>query len=258
MTSSHVTRDSTVDPAEVTRYRALAEMWWQPNGRLWPLHVLNRLRSEYIREELCRSLGRDSTTERPLSGLRMLDIGCGGGLLSEAMARLGADVMGVDVVDSNIAIARQHAADQGLAVTYELHTAEALAERGETFDVILNMEVVEHVADLSAFMHSVHRMIRPGGYTFVATINRNPLSWVVAIAGAEYIFRILPRGTHQWRRFVKPAETRSLFARDGLEEVSRTGVKVNPLNRKMWLSRSMSVNYMLLARRPATHGRASG
>lgn len=252
MASSNLSRDSTVDPSEVARYRALAAMWWQPDGKLWPLHVLNRLRTEYIRDELCRSLGRDSTVDRPLSGLRLLDIGCGGGLLSEAMARLGADVLGVDVVDSNIAVARQHAADQGLAVTYELHTAEALAERGETFDVILNMEVVEHVADLSAFMHSVHRMVRPGGHTFVATINRNPLSWVVAIAGAEYIFRILPRGTHQWRRFVKPAETRSLFARDGLEEVSRTGVKVNPLNRKMWLSRSMSVNYMLLARRPVT------
>ncbi|WP_018140505.1 bifunctional 2-polyprenyl-6-hydroxyphenol methylase/3-demethylubiquinol 3-O-methyltransferase UbiG [Thioalkalivibrio sp. ALJ7] len=251
MASPNVAQDSTVDPEEVARYRALAEMWWQPDGRLWPLHVLNRLRTEYIREALCHSLGRDRHADKPLAGLRLLDIGCGGGLLSEAMAREGADVLGVDVVDRNIAVARQHAADQGLAVTYELHTAEELAERGETFDVILNMEVVEHVANLSSFMRSVHRMLRPGGHTFVATINRNPISWLVAIVGAEYLFRILPRGTHQWRRFVSPAETRALFARDGLEEVARTGVKVNPLNRKMWLSPSMSVNYMLQARRPS-------
>lgn len=250
MASPNVAQDSTVDPEEIARYRALAEMWWQPDGRLWPLHVLNRLRTEHIRKALCHSLGRDRHADKPLAGLRLLDIGCGGGLLSEAMAREGADVLGVDVVDRNIAVARQHAADQGLAVTYELHTAEALAERGETFDVILNMEVVEHVANLSSFMRNVHRMLRPGGHTFVATINRNPISWLVAIVGAEYLFRILPRGTHQWRRFVTPSETRALFARDGLEEVARTGVKVNPLNRKMWLSRSMSVNYMLQARRP--------
>ncbi|WP_255349478.1 bifunctional 2-polyprenyl-6-hydroxyphenol methylase/3-demethylubiquinol 3-O-methyltransferase UbiG [Thioalkalivibrio sp. ALE11] len=183
--------------------------------------------------------------------LWMLDTGCGGGLLSEAMSRLGADVLGVDVVDRNIAAARLHADEQGLDIRYEVNTAEALAERGEDFDVILNMEVVEHVADLPAFMASVNRMLRPGGHTFLATINRNPVSFVVAIVGAEYLFRILPRGTHQWKRFVTPRETRDLLARDGLEPVAQTGVKVNPLTRRMWLSRSMSVNYMLLARKPA-------
>ncbi|WP_018993973.1 bifunctional 2-polyprenyl-6-hydroxyphenol methylase/3-demethylubiquinol 3-O-methyltransferase UbiG [Thioalkalivibrio sp. ALgr1] len=250
MTSPNVEHDRTVDPAEVERYRALAEMWWEPDGRLWPLHVLNGLRSDYIRDQLCRSLGRDAEAERPLDGLRILDIGCGGGLLSEAMARLGANVLGVDVVDRNIAAARLHAAEQGLDIEYEVNTAEALAARGETFDVILNMEVVEHVADLPAFMASVNRMLRAGGHTFVATINRNPVSFVVAIVGAEYLFRILPRGTHQWKRFVTPRETRALLARDGLEPVAQTGVKVNPLSRRMWLSRSMSVNYMLLARKP--------
>ncbi|WP_026280213.1 MULTISPECIES: bifunctional 2-polyprenyl-6-hydroxyphenol methylase/3-demethylubiquinol 3-O-methyltransferase UbiG [unclassified Thioalkalivibrio] len=249
MTSPNVERDQTVDPDEVERYRALAEMWWQPDGRLWPLHVLNGLRSDYIRDQLCRSLERNAEAERPLAGLRMLDIGCGGGLLSEAMARLGADVLGVDVVDRNIAAARLHAAEQGLDIGYEVNTAEALAARGETFDVILNMEVVEHVADLPAFMGSVNRMLRPGGHTFVATINRNPVSFVVAIVGAEYLFRILPRGTHQWKRFVTPRETRDLLARDGLEPVAQTGVKVNPLSRRMWLSRSMSVNYMILAQK---------
>ncbi|WP_018936581.1 bifunctional 2-polyprenyl-6-hydroxyphenol methylase/3-demethylubiquinol 3-O-methyltransferase UbiG [Thioalkalivibrio sp. ALJ24] len=251
MTSPHPEHDRTVDPAEVERYRALAQMWWQPDGKLWPLHVLNGLRSDYIRDQLCRSLGRDAKAERPLTGLRMLDIGCGGGLLSEAMSRLGADVLGVDVVDRNIAAARLHADEQGLDIRYEVNTAEALAERGEDFDVILNMEVVEHVADLPAFMASVNRMLRPGGHTFLATINRNPVSFVVAIVGAEYLFRILPRGTHQWKRFVTPRETRDLLARDGLEPVAQTGVKVNPLTRRMWLSRSMSVNYMLLARKPA-------
>jgi len=250
MNSPDVERDRTVDPNEVERYRALAEMWWQPDGRLWPLHVLNRLRTDYIRDQLCHSLGRDPEADHPLAGLRMLDIGCGGGLLSEAMARLGADVLGVDVVDRNIAAARHHAEEQGLDVLYEVNTAEALAARGEAFDVILNMEVVEHVADLPAFMGSVNRMLRPGGHTFVATINRSPVSFVVAIVGAEYLFRILPRGTHQWKRFVTPRETRELLARDGLEPAAQTGVKVNPLNRRMWLSRSMSVNYMILARKP--------
>ena len=249
MSSNHAEQDRTVDPEEVARYRALAEMWWQQDGKLWPLHVLNTLRTDYIRDQLCRSLGRDATADEPLAGLRMLDIGCGGGLLSEAMARLGADVLGVDVVDSNIAVARLHAREQGLAIDYELNSAEALADRGEQFDVVLNMEVVEHVADLPAFMRSVNRMVRPGGHTFVSTISRNPISFIVAILGAEYVFNILPKGTHQWKRFVTPTETRDLLAEDDLTVIERTGVKVNPLNRKMWLSPSMSVNYMVLARK---------
>ncbi|WP_018872484.1 bifunctional 2-polyprenyl-6-hydroxyphenol methylase/3-demethylubiquinol 3-O-methyltransferase UbiG [Thioalkalivibrio sp. ALJ16] len=251
MTSPSSPHDRTVDPAEVARYRALADMWWEPGGRLWPLHVLNGLRTGYIRDQLCAALGRDPAQPAPLAGLRMLDIGCGGGLLSEAMARLGADVLGVDVVESNIAVARQHAQDTGLGVRYELATAEALAARDERFDVVLNMEVVEHVADLSGFLQAVHRMVRPGGYGFVATINRNPVSYLVAILGAEYIFRILPRGTHQWRRFVTPAQMQTFFERDGLQPVASTGIKVNPLTRRMWLSRSQSVNYMLMAHRPA-------
>ncbi|WP_019626112.1 bifunctional 2-polyprenyl-6-hydroxyphenol methylase/3-demethylubiquinol 3-O-methyltransferase UbiG [Thioalkalivibrio sp. ALJT] len=251
MTSSPAPHDRTVDPAEVARYRALAEIWWEPEGRLWPLHVLNALRTQYIRDRLCAALGRDPAQPTPLAGLRVLDTGCGGGLLSEAMARLGADVLGVDVVASNIAVARQHARDTGLRVHYELATAEALAGRGEHFDVVLNMEVVEHVADLPGFLQAVHRMVRPGGHSFVATINRNPVSYLVAILGAEYLFRILPRGTHQWRRFVTPAEMLAFFARDGLEPMARIGVKVNPLTRRMWLSRSLSVNYMLMAHKPA-------
>jgi len=242
--------DATVDPAEVERYRGLADMWWQPEGKLWPLHVLNALRTDYIREQLCAVRGLDAAASRPLAGLRILDIGCGGGLLSEAMARLGGDVHGVDVVDSNIAVASLHAAENQLPVRYELGSAEALVRRGELFDVVLNMEVVEHVADLPAFMQAVNRLVRPGGQTFMATINRNPLSFVVAIIGAEYLFRLLPRGTHQWRRFPTPTEMRALLEAGGLRCIGQTGVKVNPLNRRMWLSRSLSVNYMLLAERP--------
>ncbi|MFO7859523.1 MAG: bifunctional 2-polyprenyl-6-hydroxyphenol methylase/3-demethylubiquinol 3-O-methyltransferase UbiG [Ectothiorhodospiraceae bacterium] len=244
--------DSTVDPNEVERYRALADMWWQPDGRLWPLHVLNDLRTGAIRDALGRVRGLDPAAERPLTGLRMLDIGCGGGLLSEAMARLGAEVHGVDVVASNIRVAELHAQESGLAVTYETATAEAVAARGERFDVVLNMEVVEHVADLPAFMHAVNTLVTPGGQTFVATINRTLRSFVVAIVGAEYLFRILPRGTHQWSRFPKPAEIEALW-RDGRIHVrERTGVKVNPLNRRMWLSDSLSVNYMLLGERSSS------
>lgn len=242
-------QNATVDPGEVARYRALADMWWQPDGKLWPLHVLNRLRTGYIRDSLCQALGRDPDAAEPLTGVRMLDIGCGGGLLSEAMTRLGANVLGVDVVDSNIAVARLHAETQGMNVSYELNNAEALAARGETFDVVLNMEVVEHVADLPAFMASVDAMVRPGGHEFIATINRNPISFLVAIVGAEYLLNILPRGTHQWRRFVTPAEMQDLLARDGLSPIASTGVKVNPISRRMWLSRSSSVNYMTIARK---------
>lgn len=242
--------DQTTDPAEVERFRRLAGLWWQPDGPMWPLHVLNELRKGYVRDCLCAALDRHPGQQRPLAGLRVLDIGCGGGLLSEAMARYGAAVHGVDIGARNVAIAREHAGAAGLDIDYECATAESLAMRGEQYDVVLNMEVVEHVADLSAFMRSVDRLVRPGGHTFVSTINRNLRSFGVAIIGAEYLFRVLPRGTHQWRRFVRPDEIEALFARDGLRVRARTGVKVNPLSRRMWLSDSTSVNYMLLGERP--------
>lgn len=242
--------DGTVDPREVERYRRLAAMWWQPDGPMWPLHVLNDLRKDWIRDQLCHYLGLDARSAEPLEGLRMLDIGCGGGLLSEAMARMGASVHGVDVVERNVAIAREHADASGLAIDYECTTAELLTDRGAQYDVVLNMEVVEHVADLAAFMHSVNRLVRPGGSTFVSTLNRNPLSFVVGIIGAEYLFRILPLGTHQWRKFVRPDELAEQLAHGNIRVLQRTGVKVNPLTRRMWLSPSSRVNYMVFARRP--------
>ncbi|MBK1691922.1 bifunctional 2-polyprenyl-6-hydroxyphenol methylase/3-demethylubiquinol 3-O-methyltransferase UbiG [Ectothiorhodospira mobilis] len=240
----------SVDPAEVARYTRLAQRWWDPQGPFWPLHTLNRLRSAWIRDHLCRRLGRDAQAPRPLAGLAVVDIGCGGGLLSEAMARMGARVHGVDVTADNIAVARQHARGSGLDLSYEVGTAEALARRGACYDVVLNMEVVEHVADLPGFMAACNRLLRPGGHGFIATLNRTPSAFVTAILGAEYLLRWLPRGTHQWRRFRKPRELQALLARDGIRVVEATGVRVNPFTRRMTPGRSMAVNYMLMTHRP--------
>jgi len=241
--------DRTVDPAEVARYRALADMWWREDGKLWPLHTLNRVRKDWIREQLCGVLGRPEEAPDPLHGLDILDVGCGGGLLSEAIAGLGARVIGIDVVSDSITVARRHAEDGGLQIDYRLMTAEQLLASGQQFDVVLNMEVVEHVADLDAFMQAANRLVRPGGHMVLATINRTALSWLVAIVGAEYILNLLPRGTHQWRRFPTPTEITDLLAGDGLRVIAETGVRVNPFQRRMWLCRSLAINYMLLAQR---------
>lgn len=242
-------RPGSVDPEEVARYTALAEKWWDTTGPFWPLHTLNRLRVAYIRDRLCERLDRDPASARPLEGLKVLDIGCGGGILSESMARLGADVHGIDVTPRNIAVADLHAAGQGLSLRYETVSAEALAGRGEQYDLVLNMEVVEHVADLPGFMAACNRLLRPGGHGFIATLNRTPVSYLVAILGAEYLLRWLPRGTHQWRRFPTPRELESLLASDGLEVIERIGVRVNPFTRGMSLTGYLGVNYMLMTRR---------
>lgn len=244
---------SSVDPQEVARYTALAQTWWDDSGPFWPLHRLNRLRVSYIRDRLCERLGRDPEKPQPLGGLRVLDIGCGGGILSESMARLGAEVHGIDVTPRNIAIASLHAQGQALALRYEAVSAEALAEQGAQYDVVLNMEVVEHVADLPGFMAACNRLLRPGGYGFIATINRNTVSFVVAILGAEYILRWLPRGTHQWRRFPRPAELQALLEPDGIQVLERIGVRVNPFTRGMSLTNYLGVNYMLSCYRTKTH-----
>lgn len=241
--------DTTIDSREVAFYQGLADFWWDDSGPFWPLHRLNVLRVAWIRDALCAHFGCSAAGDQPLAGLKVLDIGCGGGILSESIARLGATVTGVDVVEKNIRIAGLHAAGQGLLIDYRTDTAEALAEAGESFDVLLNMEVVEHVADLPAFMSSCNRLVRPGGVMFIATINRTPLSWLFAIVGAEYVLRWLPRGTHHWREFRKPAVLRQLLAADGLCIERATGVSVNPLTRRFSLTPRMSVNYMLMALR---------
>jgi len=252
MSTDTLNDHASVDPEEAARYAALADKWWDRSGPFWPLHRLNELRVEYIRQTLCDHFRRDGGAPDPLTGLRTLDIGCGGGILSEAVARLGAQVHGVDVVERNIAIARHHAQQAGLSIRYEMITAEALTRRGDQYDVVFNMEVVEHVADLAGFLQAGSQLVRPGGLMFIATINRTLLAWLTAIVGAEYILRWLPRGTHQWRRFPTPEELERLLSQDRMRLIAQSGVRVNPITRRMALTRFMGVNYMLVAEKANT------
>lgn len=238
---------TTIDADEIAYYNQLAERWWDLQGPFWPLHRLNRLRVAYLRTQICRHFARIDCGASPLAGLTVLDIGCGGGILSESMARLGASVHGIDVAERNIVVARQHARQSKLPIDYQFVDVEALVDAGRRYDIVLNMEVVEHVANLPAFMQACTRLVADNGILFVATINRNPLSWLFAIVGAEYLLRWLPIGTHRWRKFVRPGELESLLARDGMSVRDMTGVSVNPLNRRFSLSPRPWVNYMLSA-----------
>jgi len=241
----------TVDEAELARFAALADEWWDPRGKMAPLHKFNPLRLGFIRDAACRRFARDAKRLDCLSGLRMLDIGCGGGLLSEPLARLGAAMVGADPADANIAAARVHAAESGVAVDYRATTAEALAEAGERFDVVLAMEVVEHVADVDLFVKLTAGMVKPGGLMIAATLNRTIKSFALAIVGAEYVLRWLPRGTHQWDKFVTPEELERALVRGGLKVIDEAGVVYNPLADRWRLADDMDVNYMLVAERPA-------
>ncbi len=250
--------DTTVNPREVEFYEGLAAFWWDKQGPFWPLHGLNELRVVWIRQALWEHFGPPRDALRPFDGLRVLDIGCGGGILAESMARMGAQVTGIDVVEKNIRTAMVHARQQNLEIDYQARTAESMAKSGARFDVVLNMEVVEHVADLPAFMSACNRLTADAGVMIVATINRTPLAWLFAIVGAEYILRWLPRGTHRWCEFRTPAELRQLLAEGGLQVKKQSGVTVNPLTRSFSLTRRMNVNYMLMAeRRPDTFIRVS-
>lgn len=237
-----------MDPDEVAYYERLAERWWDAEGPFWPLHGLNGFRVGYIRTRIAEALGRDPDSERPFAGVRVLDVGCGGGILSESIARLGAEVVGIDVTEKNLAVARLHAGRSGLAIDYRLSTAAALADLGETFDLVLNMEVVEHVDGLPEFLANCARLVRPGGLMLVATINRTAAAALIAIFGAEQVLRWLPRGTHHYRKLVRPGEI-SAGLGDGLELLHQTGVRVNPFNRTFSYTRWMGVNYMMLWRR---------
>jgi len=242
---------TTIDQSEVDRFSAMAAEWWSPTGKFKPLHKFNPVRLAYIRDKAAESFSRNPKTAKPLEGLRVLDIGCGGGLLSEPVARMGAEVVGADPSEKNIGIASTHAKASGVAVDYRAVTAEQLAEAGETFDIVLNMEVVEHVADVELFMNTCASMVRPGGLMFVATINRTMKAAALAIFAAENVLRWLPRGTHQYEKLVRPEELEKPLAASGLEIVDRTGVFFNPLANQWNLSKDMDVNYMLLAKRPA-------
>jgi 2-polyprenyl-6-hydroxyphenyl methylase/3-demethylubiquinone-9 3-methyltransferase len=239
---------ASVDPREIAKFEAMAEAWWDPAGKFRPLHRLNPVRLAYIRDQACRRFGRDAKSPRPLDGLDLLDIGCGGGLLSEPAARMGARVVGIDASHRNIAIAGLHAERMGLAVDYRCQTAEALAESGERrFDIILNMEVIEHVADTEGFMAASIALLKPGGIMILATLNRTAKSYALAILGAEYLLRWLPRGTHDWKRFLRPSELTHLIERSGGHVLALEGVVYNPLTDHWNLSRDLGVNYMALA-----------
>jgi 2-polyprenyl-6-hydroxyphenyl methylase / 3-demethylubiquinone-9 3-methyltransferase len=241
----------SVDPAEVARFTAQADAWWDPAGKFKPLHKLNPVRISFIRSRLTVHFHRDAHSLRPFSGLRLLDVGCGGGLLSEPMARLGFEVVGVDAGARNIAAARIHAEAVGLAIEYRAAAAEELAEAGERFDVVLNMEVVEHVADLRAFLATTASLVKPGGVMLVATLNRTQKAWLLAVIGAEYILGWLPRGTHHWRKFVRPSELAAGLRAEGLRIEELTGVRYDPVTGGWTLdARDLDVNYMALATKP--------
>lgn len=247
---------ATVNPEEIERYNQLARTWWDPAGPMWPLHRLNAARAPFVEQAIRAYLRPDALGAYPLAGLRLLDIGCGAGLLSESMARLGATVTAVDPAPRNIEIARSHAESGGLDIDYRCGAIEDLD--ATPFDVVLNMEVVEHVEALPEFMARCCALTTPGGMQVVATINRNPLSWLVAIVGAEYVLRWLPRGTHQWRKFVTPGETAAMLASGGLAVVETRGVAVNPLNRSISVGRFTGVNYMVAAVRDKSPVSAAG
>jgi 2-polyprenyl-6-hydroxyphenyl methylase/3-demethylubiquinone-9 3-methyltransferase len=241
------TRTSSIDDAEIARFSKLASTWWDPRGPMAPLHKLNPIRLGYIRDKATAHFGRDPKKLDCLKGLRMLDIGCGAGILSEPLARLGGTMVGADPSEENIAVASAHAEDNGVAVDYRATTAEALAEANEKFDVVLAMEVVEHVNDVPEFVATCATMVKPGGLMIAATLNRTLKSFALAIVGAEYVLRWLPRGTHQWDKFVTPAELERAIESTGLNVTGERGVIYNPLADRWQLSSDMDVNYMIVA-----------
>ncbi len=241
---------STVDDAEVARFSAIAAEWWTPAGKFKPLHRFNPVRIAYVRDALCRRFGRDPGAERPLEGLRLVDIGCGGGLIAEPLARLGASVLGIDASERNIKTAAVHARESGLAIDYRSTTAEALVAAGRSFDAVLALEVIEHVADVPLFVACCADLVAPGGLLFLATLNRTPKSYLMAIIGAEYVLRWLPRGTHDWKRFQKPSDLAAAFRDRGLEIRDLSGVVYHPLTDSFRLDpRDIAVNYLLTAER---------
>jgi len=245
-------KQDTIDPTEVAKFERMADEWWDANGQFKALHKLNPVRLGYIRDRVAEHFARDVKSAMPLAGLKLADIGCGGGLLCEPMARLGAEVSGIDPSRTNIEVARLHAERSGLAIDYRAASAEALAAAGETFDVVLAMEVVEHVADRDAFIAACARLAKPGGLFFVATINRTLKAYALVIIGAEYVLRWLPRGTHDYSRLVRPAELESSLQAAGLAVLDRAGVAYNPISDRWTRSTDMDVNYMLAAeKRPA-------
>ncbi|MEC4594359.1 MULTISPECIES: bifunctional 2-polyprenyl-6-hydroxyphenol methylase/3-demethylubiquinol 3-O-methyltransferase UbiG [Nitrospirillum] len=244
------TATTTVDPGEIQRFSAIAAEWWDEAGKFRPLHKLNPVRLEYLRDRICAHFGRDPLAPQPLRGLRLVDIGCGGGLLSEPLARMGADVVGIDAAERNVKTAATHAMETATAVDYRHTTAEALVAAGEKFDAVLSLEVVEHVADVPLFLDSLAALMKPEGLLVMATLNRTPKSYLMAIIGAEYVLRWLPRGTHDWRKFLKPSELAAGLRATGLTVREVMGLVYSPFNDTFRLdARDLDVNYLLWASR---------
>ena len=249
--------DPSVDPAEVARFAALAERWWDRHGAFRALHALNPVRIAYVRDALVAgrepasaSASASAAALKPLAGLRLLDVGCGGGLMAEPLCRLGADVVAVDAAEANVRAARHHAEEQGLVIDYRHATAEALAGAGERFDAVLALEIVEHVADLDAFAAACTGVLKPGGAFIVATLNRTLAAYALAIVAGERILGWLPPGTHDWSRFVRPAEMVRLLRRHGLTVADMQGMVYNPLAGGWTTSPNLAVNYIVHARKP--------
>lgn len=242
---------TTINDAEVAKFTAMAEEWWDPKGKFKPIHKFNPVRLAYIREHVLAHFHRDGSVMRPLEGLTILDVGCGGGLLCEPLARLGATVTGIDAAERNIRIATLHAAQSGVAVTYEATTSEALAAQGQKYDMVLNMEVVEHVDNVPLYMKSCADLVAPGGLMLTATLNRTARALAFAVIGAEYVLGWLPKGTHDWKKFLTPDEIKALITRNGLVVTDQTGVVYHPLADDWRKSADMAINYMVMAQRPA-------
>lgn len=245
------TPSPSIDPAEVERFSALAETWWDPRGPMAPLHRLNPARLDFLRQMLTAHFARDPKSLRPFDGLRILDIGCGGGLISEPLARLGASVTAIDAAEASIGVARAHARGADLEIEYRQASAEELAAAGERFDAVLALEVIEHVADTDAFLQATASLVRPGGSFIAATLNRTPKSFLFGIVGAEYVLGWLPRGTHRWDRFVRPSEFAAGLRRQGMQVREMRGLAYDFLAGEWRLGRDLGVNYMIHAARPA-------
>ncbi|ATO57018.1 bifunctional 2-polyprenyl-6-hydroxyphenol methylase/3-demethylubiquinol 3-O-methyltransferase UbiG [Bartonella sp. 1-1C] len=240
---------TTIDQNEIDHFSRIAAEWWDPQGKFRSLHNFNPTRLAYIKEKICLAFNRNPVSLTPFEGLKILDIGCGGGLLCEPMARLGATVIGADAAQTNIEVAKIHAIQSGLSINYRTTTAEALANEGEQFDVILNMEVVEHVVNVDFFIEATAKMLKPQGLMFIATLNRTWKAWGLAIIAAEYILKWLPKGTHDYKKFLKPHELKKILFTNSLSIIDEIGITYNPLTDSWKRSCDMDVNYILLAKR---------
>lgn len=242
---------SSVDAEEVAQFSRIADEWWDETGKFKPLHQINPVRISYIKRQLCEHFALDAQSVRPFGRLSLLDIGCGGGLICEPMARLGASVTGVDASEKNISVARLHADRSVLSINYHSGTAEELADQGNQFDVVLALEIIEHVVDPQAFIASCSALVRPGGALVMTTINRTAKAYAFAIVGAEYVLRMLPRGTHKWQKFVKPSEMAEGFRNHGLDVRDTSGMIMNPFRRAWQISdQDLDVNYLMVGTKP--------